>query len=468
MNGYTIIILVYVMLAILSRKNYSKYKGEKYGYVVGVFYAIAEKVYVIAEKYIDIDSFRFRFRKLFVASSRGIYALTKDFFVKAIGTTLGIFLVFDLMALCLHMVNLNVKETNIIEREEYQGNTKEMMIKLSDEGEEYQYNLMVNPMEYTKEEFDIISEDVFAELESEILGDNDNLKSVKYDLILPTVSSTGEFSIEWSSSDTFIMTAYGKIMADKRELPASVNMTATVKYLSFEKSHVYEIFICQDDNQNEKIEMAKEELKELENENRNDKRIYLPDEVNGVLVKKVQNKQNAFSLIGLGIVISISFMFISVEKLKDKLKQRDKELINCYPGFVNKLWLLIGTGMTVKDAFIKIIKENRKRDLLTREMEYAINQINSGYSEIKAYEELGIRIGLAPYMRLMNRISQNIKKGSKDLRKLMEEEVYLSLNERKELVRKKGEEASTKLLIPMVLLLGIVMVVVMFPAMINF
>ena len=39
---------------------------------------------------------------------------------------------------------------------------------------------------------------------------------------------------------------------------------------------------------------------------------------------------------------------------------------------------------------------------------------------------------------------------------------------RKEMAKRKGEEAGTKLLLPMVVLLGVVMVIVMLPAIINF
>ena len=167
-------------------------------------------------------------------------------------------------------------------------------------------------------------------------------------------------------------------------------------------------------------------------------------------------------------MVGVALIIFRQEKLKENVEKRDQELLEKYPVFVNKMWLLIGTGMNIKDALIRIVKDNREKDILEKEIMYTINQIESGYSEFAAYEELGARLGLAPYSRIMNRISQNIRKGNKDLRKLMEEEVFLALNERRECVKKKGEEASTKMLFPMIILLGIVMVIVMFPALSNF
>ena len=54
--------------------------------------------------------------------------------------------------------------------------------------------------------------------------------------------------------------------------------------------------------------------------------------------------------------------------------------------------------------------------------------------------------------------------GTKDLRKLMVQEIQQVLEKRRELAKKKGEEASTKLLFPMILLLVLVMVMIVYPA----
>jgi len=46
----------------------------------------------------------------------------------------------------------------------------------------------------------------------------------------------------------------------------------------------------------------------------------------------------------------------------------------------------------------------------------------------------------------------------------MEQEMQQVLEKRRELAKKKGEEASTKLLFPMILLLVLVMVMIVYPA----
>lgn len=80
------------------------------------------------------------------------------------------------------------------------------------------------------------------------------------------------------------------------------------------------------------------------------------------------------------------------------------------------------------------------------------------------YEQLGRRLELPEYYQLLQHISQHIRMGTKDLRNLMEQEMQQALEKRRELAKKKGEEASTKLLFPMILLLVLVMVMIVYPA----
>ena len=67
-------------------------------------------------------------------------------------------------------------------------------------------------------------------------------------------------------------------------------------------------------------------------------------------------------------------------------------------------------------------------------------------------------------MKLGTLLSQNIRKGNKDLLLKLRQEAAVALEERKNRARKAGEEAGTKLLLPMMMMLCIVMVLIMIPA----
>ena len=71
-------------------------------------------------------------------------------------------------------------------------------------------------------------------------------------------------------------------------------------------------------------------------------------------------------------------------------------------------------------------------------------------------------------MKLASLFEQNRKTGMSNLRNLLGIEAVAAWEERVNLARRIGEEASTKLLLPLFLMLGVVMAMVMVPAMMAF
>ena len=100
-------------------------------------------------------------------------------------------------------------------------------------------------------------------------------------------------------------------------------------------------------------------------------------------------------------------------------------------------------------------------------MQTTLNQMETGMPEIRAYGEFGRRIGIGSYMKFASLLGNSVSTGGKDLRRLLEEEMEAAFRQRKDLALRKGEEASTKLLIPMFLMLGIVMIMVVAPAFLS-
>ena len=113
-------------------------------------------------------------------------------------------------------------------------------------------------------------------------------------------------------------------------------------------------------------------------------------------------------------------------------------------------------------------RDRRKLRYVYEEVLYTCREMESGVSEAEAYERFGRRCGLPEYIRLGSVLSQNLKKGARGLTALLEEEALSSMTERKNNARKLGEKAGTKLLFPMILMLGIVMVILMVPAFLAF
>ena len=127
--------------------------------------------------------------------------------------------------------------------------------------------------------------------------------------------------------------------------------------------------------------------------------------------------------------------------------------------------------MTVPNAWQRVAKDYRVKRQETGKKRYAyeemlltIYEMESGVAQTKAYERFGRRCRVQCYNRLSTMLSQNVKKGATNLAVLLREEAAYAFEERKHTARRFGEKAGTKLLMPMMMLLCMIMVVIMVPA----
>lgn len=142
-----------------------------------------------------------------------------------------------------------------------------------------------------------------------------------------------------------------------------------------------------------------------------------------------------------------------------------------YPEFVERLRLYLVAGLNVRNAFLTItslyagIKEkDRAHSYLLKELRSAGNQLANGIPEDEVYTQWGMHCEERSCRRLGFLLSVNLRKGNQQLLACLEEEIRDTRQELQKRIRKKGEEASTKLLFPMILHLIIVMILVIYPA----
>ena len=137
-----------------------------------------------------------------------------------------------------------------------------------------------------------------------------------------------------------------------------------------------------------------------------------------------------------------------------------------------KFTLLVQAGMTVRNAFRKMTvdykRKNEKRAAY-EELVTACNEMESGISEMEAYRRFGERCGHVKYKTFATLLIQNLQKGSRQMGEMLEkEESVEAWDDRKRKAKVLGEAATTKLLLPMVLMLGVVMAIIMLPACLSF
>ena len=112
----------------------------------------------------------------------------------------------------------------------------------------------------------------------------------------------------------------------------------------------------------------------------------------------------------------------------------------------------------------KQIEKGGKKQYVYEEMCVLLQEIKDGMSEGRAIERFGRRCRLLPYLRFCSVLTQNMKKGAKGVLAILETESMEALEQRKQRALQLGEKAGTKLLFPMMLMLGVVMGIIMMPA----
>ena len=470
-----IIVVLFILLALISRKHYSKYKGEKglRSAFCAFYFAMGHSVWVFFGNIRSFEGIKCRLsdllRKDQVVSPKRLELITERFMARCIGIGIFILTGFNFVDMGSGIYNhFHRDNENMIIREEYMGDVIEEEIFYQISGQEESLILSVSPVRLSREEFFEKSEVLAEKIREKYFPKN---MLVSGDLELPTVDEEDVFLLSWTSDKPDVLSHRGSFGLEENQDSTTVNLTMTVTYFDYSREFIYEVLVGFGEKSHRELMMEglEQALNNLEQANPQEKELLIPDEVGGIELELREQRNGSGRVLLLGLIFGIGAVGVSVSRLHESGKKRDLKLIREYPFFVDDLWLHIEAGMNIKRALQEYVNSaNKSDDTLVREIKYTLNQIDNGEAEHIAYEELGARIGLPVYISLMRRISQNLRMGNKDLKELMESEVFIALESKRERAKRLGEEASTKLVFPMVVLLVVVMVVIMTPAFMGF
>ena len=146
-----------------------------------------------------------------------------------------------------------------------------------------------------------------------------------------------------------------------------------------------------------------------------------------------------------------------------------------YPGIISKFVLYLGAGLSVRSTFFKIgedyerrREEGIKERYVYEEILFVCRELTSGVPETEAYAGFGLRCRSRQYTKLSTLLAQNLRKGNQALLSVLQQEAQASFEERRNTARRLGEEAETKLLLPMIAMLAITMLMIIIPAYFSF
>lgn len=226
----------------------------------------------------------------------------------------------------------------------------------------------------------------------------------------------------------------------------------------------------------EKYEYSLKSIADSLNSDRTVRKVSLPakletgEKIHWEIEEASQN--NSIMILIMMVVISVMIYRERFSALK-KIEASNKESVSRQlPSFINRLVLLIEAGMVVNSAFEKAVEESNRNDIPKDDYFYTnlkaiyTAMMTANGSLIKGLKDFARRSGVQELMRVSNIIEDNVNKGTELTGKLRSESDMLWM-ERKKKCEELGRMAETKLTLPLMLFLIVLIVITVAPAMLE-
>lgn len=387
---------------------------------------------------------------------------------------------FIVLAVYVEATEHSVDENNRVIRASpgERGQSLELQLEAEDFFDGYHYKVEIPAQVFTQAEAEQYFEKARQEIDERFFEQGDCAEHVSHAVRMENRYVDRMVSAEWTFDSYQYIDIDGKLRENNLKDNAIVQATVLLTCGAYEQEYVFSFMIVPPEfTKEEQLLNDIESAVTAEGNRQGETYFQLPQKVDGVSLKWEEPKQHLLvKVLFFEIVIVVLLYFVEQEKKKTKEKERQDQMHLDYAEFVNKLLILLGSGMSLKQSlnrisaryFDKRQKNQTKERYLYEELLITNHEIEDGESERLAYQKFGERIGLNCYNRLIRILIQNLRTGSRGICELLGQEATVALEERKALARKLGEEAGTKMLLPLIMMLGIVIAIIMVPAMQSF
>jgi tight adherence protein C len=171
-------------------------------------------------------------------------------------------------------------------------------------------------------------------------------------------------------------------------------------------------------------------------------------------------------MLGYGGGLMLFLPFLLVKNLAIQLQKKKRQMLLDLPEMVNQIVLLVNAGESVQKALMRCIERNPNvlQSPLLTELATAAYEISMNASFTKSMEDFNKRCGMQEVSLFTTTLLLNYKRGGDELVMSLKELSFTLWEKRKAIAKTLGEEASSKMVFPMVFIFLVVMVVVAAPA----
>ncbi len=352
----------------------------------------------------------------------------------------------------------------------------EAVFYLPQEDTEYQMMLTIPERKYGRKEEARLIAAAIEEINETFCGENPSLDEIRLNPYIRKNYQDGAVMAEWIFSEEDFINAEGEILqqalGDKsQKVEASVVLTCG----DSEETYQFAFSILPEEKNKEERMIADIHEQILLQES-TEAVVVLPEYADGEKIQwKAEASTKPAEILCFGIIAAVTASYTEKERREQQVRKRKRRLLLEYPEFVGKLSLLLGAGMTISGALRKMDQmywsrgntAETKSGTVYQQLHRMICEMDNGMGEIRAYQEFAKGCDLQPYRKLMFLLISGQRVGNRKLTEKLNEEADRVFTERKNTARKLGEEAGTKLLFPMMLMLVIVMGIVIIPAFLS-
>lgn len=419
----------------------------------------------------------------YTESEEQLHKRTKEFFLKQGKIMIAELVIGILLLSVLILYQIFLPDYILLDRNSFGQGAKQVQLFLQKDNKKKKITYKLNEQKISSKEVQKEYQRFFKKLKKEIVGRNLSLREVSTPLNLPEYIKDYPFRVTYKfMEDGYIQldgtlneAAQSKL---KKGEKYNTYIVATACYQKYRASYKYKISIIpqQSSTKTGIFYQVQQYLRKEEKKSLNNRYIKVPSSYKGIKIQKAQNENLVPVIIVLFFVISLFIPIHNYLKLKEEAQKCQKEAEKDFPVIVYLLTLYMGAGLSFLSAVKRIGYGYRiQKELDNRKKKYAFEkillmeqQMNNGISQKEACQIWGMQFKGDLYQKLSLILIQSFTKGSKEATMLMEIEEREAFRKRVDRAKKEGEEASTKLLFPMILLLGQVMLLVMYPALLRF
>lgn len=166
------------------------------------------------------------------------------------------------------------------------------------------------------------------------------------------------------------------------------------------------------------------------------------------------------------VFVPILYVFLLVKRLDQQIARMKLSYLLELPLFVNKLLLLLQSGIPLHAAFLRTASSYSDQDQhpLARQMNITLKQLQNHYPFAQVLEELSRRCAAQEITYFTTSLLMNYRRGGEELTASLRTLSRELWDRRKNAVKTLGEEASAKMVFPLMLIFIAVMLAVGAPA----